>query len=244
MNQKNDLTVKTEVFEGPLEMLLGLIEKRKLLISDISLARVADDYIAKINNLDDFPMAEGAHFILIASTLLLIKSKSLLPVLDLTSEEESDIAELQRRLKLYQTIKETLPKIKEIFGRSPLFFLEERPIEPIFTPDKEIISLNLKTAIWSVISALPKMEKQLPKTVVKKVISLEEMINNLAERISRSLKMSFREYSGFGKKEKTEIIVSFLAMLELVKRGAITAIQNQPFEDIMIETESISTPKY
>ena len=74
-----EYTVKTEAFEGPLELLLNLIEKRKLFISDISLAQVADDYIEYINKQEDFPMASTADFILVASTLVLIKSKSLLP---------------------------------------------------------------------------------------------------------------------------------------------------------------------
>lgn len=238
------LKVKTPIFEGPLEMLLNLIEKRKLLINDISLAKVADEYVERINRMGNFPIAEGAHFILIASTLLLIKSKSLLPVLDLTGEEQSDIEELERRLKIYKLIKESILGLKEIFGTHPAFMLEERPIEPIFTPDETITLGNLKEGIYRVLNALPKPEKVLPKTTVKKVISLEEMINNLADRINKSLKMSFREYSGFGKTEKVNVIVSFLAMLELVKRGAIKVAQEKHFEDITIETESIGTPRY
>jgi len=244
MGDITDLKVKTSIFEGPLELLLNLIEKRKLVINDVSLSKVADDFIEKISRMGDFPIAEGAHFILIASTLLLIKSKSLLPILDLTGEEQSDIEELERRLKMYKIIKDNLQNVKDIFGNSPLFMLEERPIEPIFTSDKTINLNNLRGAIFSVLNALPKSEKKIPKTTIKKVISLEEMINNLAGRITKSLKMSFREYSGFGKAEKLNVIVSFLAMLELVKRGAIKASQENHFEDITIETESIGTPRY
>ena len=80
--------VKTSSFEGPLDLLLDLIEKRKLFINDVSLAKVTDDFIAHIKQFDDLPMAESAHFILIASTLLLIKSKSLLQELNLTEEEK------------------------------------------------------------------------------------------------------------------------------------------------------------
>ena len=72
-------TVKTQSFEGPLDLLLDLIEKRKLFINDISLVKVTDDFIAHVRQFENLPMAESAHFILVASTLLLIKSKSLLP---------------------------------------------------------------------------------------------------------------------------------------------------------------------
>ncbi|MEK7117749.1 MAG: segregation/condensation protein A, partial [Patescibacteria group bacterium] len=83
-----DFKVKTGDFEGPLELLLELIEKRKLHINDVSLSQVADDFIAHIKSLEEFPMNDSADFILIASTLLLIKSKSLLPTLELTEDEK------------------------------------------------------------------------------------------------------------------------------------------------------------
>ena len=80
-------TVKTEIFEGPLDLLLTLVEKRKLFINDISLSQVADDYVLHIKQYSEFPVGEVANFVLVASVLVLIKSKSLLPKLDLTQEE-------------------------------------------------------------------------------------------------------------------------------------------------------------
>ncbi|MDE2172553.1 MAG: segregation/condensation protein A, partial [Patescibacteria group bacterium] len=99
-------TVKTQTFEGPLDLLLDLIEKRKFFISDISLAKVTDDFITHIKQFENMPMGESAHFILVASTLLLIKSKSLLPELALSVEEQGDIRDLETRLKIYKRIKE------------------------------------------------------------------------------------------------------------------------------------------
>src|SRR5690242_7983178 len=84
-------TVKTPAFEGPLDLLLDLIEKHKLAISEISLAKVADDYIAYVKTFSEFPVAMSAHFILVASTLLLIKSRSLLPNLALSDDEKGSI---------------------------------------------------------------------------------------------------------------------------------------------------------
>ena len=101
----DEYLVNTHIFEGPLDTLLSLIEKRKLFISDISLAQVADDYISYVKGLENFPIADSAHFILIASTLVLIKSKSLLPTLTLSEEEEHSIDDLQARLREYQKYK-------------------------------------------------------------------------------------------------------------------------------------------
>lgn len=95
-------SVKTPVFEGPLDLLLSLIEDRKLLISDVSLTKVADDFIGYIQNQVAFPVGTAANFILVSATLLLLKSRALLPVLSLTKDEEGDIKDLEFRLKLYQ----------------------------------------------------------------------------------------------------------------------------------------------
>ncbi len=240
----SDFTIKTEVFEGPLDLLLSLVEKRKLFINDISLASVADDYISYIQRLQNLPVGHTANFILIASTLVLIKSKSLLPTLKLTEEEEASIEDLEQRLKEYQRIKELSIHIKEMFGKSIMFQRNQSAYkDPVFSPDKKTDTENLFFAIKNVIKSLPKKEI-IPQTVVKKVISLEKVIENLTARIQSSLSMSFKEFAGIGKKEKVEIVVGFLAMLELVKQGAIDVIQGEQYGDIKMESKEVGVPKY
>ncbi|HEY4517953.1 MAG TPA: segregation/condensation protein A, partial [Candidatus Paceibacterota bacterium] len=80
--------------------------------------------------------------------------------------------------------------------------------------------------------------------VVDKMMTLEEMIDRLSTRVSSALKTSFREFAGVGKSKKVEVILSFLALLELVKQGAISAAQNEHFEDIAIESGEVGVPKY
>ncbi len=236
-------TVKQTHFEGPLDLLLDLIEKRKLFVNDVSLAKVADDYIAYVKNLSEFPVADSAHFILIASTLLLIKSKSLLPTLNLTNEEQASIDDLQLRLKIYERMRDISQKLRPMFGKEFMFARGERKLDPVFSPDKDMTVANIFAAAGRVLASLPKREF-LPKVMVDKVISLEEMISNLTERISSNLRMSFREFSG-GKKERVHVIVSFLAMLELVKQGVINVTQERHFDDISMETGAdVSVPRY
>jgi len=236
-------TIKQQSFEGPLDALLSLIEKRKLFINDISLAKVADDYLAYVKSFQNFPIADSANFILVASTLVLIKSKSLLPNLDLTAEEQGDIADLERRLKIYKRIKDLSLGVRAIFGKRILFLLEPRKVEPIFSPDAGMTLSSLAMAVKDVLQNLPKKEF-LPKAVVEKVMSLEEMITNLTKRVTDSLRMSFREFSKSDKASKVHIIVSFLAMLELVKQGVISVTQDRHLDDITMETENIGVPKY
>lgn len=235
--------IKTEVFEGPLDLLLNLIEKRKLFINDISISKVTDDFIAYVKNLNKFPIGESANFILIASTLLLIKSISLLPNLHLSEEEEHDIKDLEARLKLYQKIKGLSIGIKKIFGRDIIFVPLARKTNPVFSPDESITLANLLNSAREVIKDIPKNES-LPKVVVRKIISMEEVIENLTERIKTSLSLNFKDFARIGKEDKINVIVSFLAMLELVKQGLIEVMQENQFDDIQMRTQEMSTPKY
>lgn len=240
-------TVQTGEFEGPLELLLDLIERRKMHISDISLAQVADDYIEHINKIGELPMSDTAHFVLVASTLLLIKSKSLLPGLELTSEEEEDMKDLERRLSLYKRVRALSKGIEKNFGETILFptlCAPER--EKIFAPHKSITVKNIFSSANSLIASFPKAET-LTKTIVDKVKSLDEMMGELSERIQKNLKMTFKEFSSTGKKgkeEKLNVVVSFLALLELVKQGAIAVQQSVTFSDIEISSEDVNLPNY
>lgn len=240
-------TVKTAAFEGPLDLLLELVTKRKLFVNDVSLAQVTDDFIAYIEQREDFPIGESAEFILVASTLMLIKSRSLLPMLELTQEEEESIHDLESRLQIYARVKELATELKNIFGKQIIFEKQERQNEVvIFAPDSKTDKENLLLSLQRVIDALPKKEV-LPKVVVRKVISLEEMIDRLAERISKASKLNFHDFHGHNgaltAEKKVSIIVGFLAMLELVKRGAIRVTQEGRGE-IHIESEKIDTPQY
>lgn len=241
---ETEYKIKTEIFEGPLDTLLSLIEKRKLFINDISLSQVADDYINYVKNLENYPIADSAHFILIASTLVLIKSKSLLPNLSLSEEEEKNIEDLEKRLSEYQKYKALSNHLRELFGIHMSYMrLPSREKKIVFSPDRNTNIQNLLETIKIVIENIPKKEI-VQKAIVQKVISLEETIENLTNRITHSLRMSFKDFSGIGKKDKVTVIVSFLAMLELVKQGIIMVKQDKDFQDIEMETQNVTVPRY
>lgn len=242
--------LKTEQFEGPLDLLLTLIEKRKLFIGDFALARVADDYIAHIRRMETYPMSDVANFLLVASTLVLIKSKSILPELALGAEEEEDIEDLKRRLQMYEMFRSLSQHIRTNFGKQIIFERSDRPeMIPVFAPDMRLSVAQMSRSVRDVINALPKAV-ELPKVTIKKVVSIEEMMGRLAERVTKTLKMSFSQFSLHerGKKpereKRVEIVVAFLAMLELVKQGVINAAQERHFGEIDIESQKLDTPQY
>jgi segregation and condensation protein A len=237
--------VRTEVYEGPLDLLLSLIEKRRLLINDIALSEVTDDYLKHLEQNPDIPVAETAQFVLVGSTLLLIKSKSLLPVLSLTNDEQDSIVDLELRLKIldrYKTISRSLLEtyaVNILHGRQ---HVKRKIVE--FSPDASMTIQNLATAMHDVLVHLPKQKPTLTETVVKKVVSLEEMMDKLSERINRSLQVSFRQFSSNAPEGKLNVIVTFLAMLELVRQGVIRVEQHEKFSDIKMHADVVTMPSY
>lgn len=236
-------SIKTQTFEGPLELLLDLVEKRKFLINDISLASVTDEYMAQVSRMQELSLPNTAQFIALAATLLLIKSKSLLPVLELTQEEEEGIGDLEIRLRRYQMYREIAWSIEELFGKQ---VTHERqylpPTKALFVTDAFTTQESITTGIADVLMNLPKKEiKQ--RVQVRKVISLEEMIDRLHARIEKQIKLSFKELLE-DNNERTHVIVGFLAILESFKQGSIFVAQAQRFADIQIEKNGIEAPKY
>lgn len=247
-------TIRTEQFEGPLDVLLNLIEKRKLLINQITLGEVTEEFIQFANRLDgQRALREKAGFVAIASILLLIKAKSLLPVLEITPEEEVDIADLEKRLKILEFMRVAAKKLGIVYGKTPIYEQGNfrREIR-IFAPSQDIHLTSIADAVRSVLSSLPKKEVELPKIRVRKVMSLEEMMERLSTRIHTAMKMTFTTFSKapdmelppnatieeiieVKKASKQHVVVSFLALLELVKQNMLIAEQAENFAEIAIE---------
>ena len=244
---KSTYNVRAQNFEGPLELLLSLIEQKKLFVNEISLAEVTNDYISYIKSLSNIEpgkhIADVSYFILISATLILIKSKSLLPSLSLTDDETEKIVDLENRLKIYKIIKNASIEISNNFGTKIIFMPNERIwSEPIFSPDPLITTSNISSSIMEVIGHLPKKKEPMPEVEVKKIINIDEIINSLTERIQGAMNLSFRKFtegSGATNQEeaKVHVIISFLAMLELVREGIIDVIQNSSFGDIEINKQ-------
>ncbi len=256
--QKNTTYVlKTPHFEGPLDVLLNLIEKRKLLINQVSLAQVTEEFMQYIEGLHDpVYIKEKTNFVSIASVLLLIKAKSLLPEIITTEEETDDIADLERRLKTLEFVRAVSKKIEAQFGKKIIYPEGNfRRDVCIFAPSQDISIPQIHEAISRVIHKLPKPEKKIPEVKVRKVVSIEEMMQRLSTRIQSALTCTFTQFSSRGvgedgetgvdvKEKKQHVVVSFLALLELVKQNMILVEQEKMFDEIDIKSIDIGTPTY
>lgn len=241
--QKSKFSIKTDSYEGPFEVLLDLIEARKLLVNDLALANITEDYIQHVRSQEAFPVEETANFIQIAATLLLIKSKSLIPDLILTEEENSDIEDLKRRLLAYEKVREASRELARIWGKSIMVSAGEHPPEPFFVPSNDLSKETLVDALTRILAARETVE-ELPEARIKSLVSIEEIMDQLTKRVQSAMTLSFKDFTG-NTKEKIQIIVSFLALLELVKQGAVAAEQYEQHGDIRIKhTDSTSVPHY
>ncbi len=241
--QKINFNIKTDVYQGPFEMLLDLIEAHKLLVNDLALANITEDFIQHVRTQNAFPVEETVNFIQIAATLLLIKSKSLIPDLALTDEESADVEDLKRRLEAYEKVREASRELSRICGKAVLFPIGERIPEVTFAPSNDLSASALTEALARVLATRDVVEA-LPEVRVKPLVTIEEMMDKLARRVQSAMTLSFKEFS-IDTKERIEVIVSFLALLELVKQGAVAAEQFSTHGDIRIShTAASSVPRY
>lgn len=235
--------IKTDRFEGPLELLLELVEKRKLLINDISLAEVTNEYLEMVSAMQERSLPHTAQFVALAATLLLIKSKSLLPVLELTTEETEKIEDLEATLRYYQIFRDAGATVRGTFGQTMLC---ERPVsavyEPLFAPDQHCTVTHLHQTLYELVHELP-LTPPKPKVQLAPTVTLEEMIDRLSKRIARDFKLSFSSLHD-GELERKTIAVGFLAVLELCKQGTIIVHQERHFAEIEIEASRFETPRY
>jgi segregation and condensation protein A len=238
--------VKHETFEGPLEVLLELVEKRKLFVNDISLATVTDDFINYIQTRGMHPDMV-ANFLAVAATLILIKARSLLPNIELSPEESESISDLERRMALYQLISHISGELSRAYGKKICFEGVTRAHGPIFAPDPTLTIAELPLLISNIISRIPPPPAAKPEARVTITVSITEVLTTLQERIERMLSCNFNDIQvsapdGDAKSQKVYTIVSFLGMLELVRRGLIAANQAGEFESINLEHHSTNQP--
>lgn len=240
---KTNFNIKTEAYNGPFELVLDLIEERKLLVNDLALAHITEDFIQHVRKQTEFPVEETANFIQIAATLLLIKSKSLIPDLTLSEEENADVEDLKRRLAAYEKVREASRELARIYGKAVMLPAGERAPEVMFAPSQDLSASALAEALARVLAAREEVE-ELPEARVKPLVTIEEMMDQLAKRVQSAMTLSFKDFAGSAQ-EKVEVIVSFLALLELVKQGAVAAEQYATYGDIRIShTAATSVPRY
>ena len=224
-----------KIFEGPLDLLLDLIEKEELEVTDVSLAQVADQFLKYLEDSENVSPEYLADFLLVAGKLVLIKSKAILPTLELEKEEEEDIEELKARLKEYQKFKEIAKELRKLESRKKMLFSRQSysGMKTIFCPPKKLSISNLQNIFENVLDKLPKVEV-LAQETIKKVISIKDKIEYLKKSLLERIDLTFHGVIA-DRKDKVEIVVTFLAVLELVRNNLVFIEQEEMFGEIKIK---------
>lgn len=224
------IVYKIEKFEGPLELLLELIESEKLPIAEVSLAQVADQFLQYVETAEELPTETIADFLTVAAKLMVIKAKLLI---DWMTPEE-DGPSLEHQLKMYKSYRDASRWIYERLRQEN--FSYSRPkmitlITPKFAPPNDL-NVDVMASVFA--RAIDRLRPivELPKKVIAKAVTIAEKISLFKNFITKRQQFKFHET--LSSISRTEIIVSFLAMLELVKQNVIDVVQDEHLSDIHI----------
>ena len=245
-----EISYKLDNFEGPLDLLLHLIEKNKVSIYDIPIVLITEQYLEYVNQMDHEDLDVVSDFLVMAATLLDIKSRMLLPKVEKEEEEDEEDprAELVRRLLEYKMYKYMAQELEEREQEAELLFFKEPTIprevakyeEPLDL-DKLLDGLTLAKLQRIFDSVMRRQKEKVDPirskfgTIKREPISLETKIMDVMHYARKHRKFSFRQMLE-RQRDKLEVVVSFLAILELMKIGKIHLTQEHTFDDMWIET--------
>lgn len=235
------IDVKLEKFEGPLGLLVQLIDKQELDITQISLAQIADQYVSYIRENGNIDPDLSADFLVIAAKLLFIKSKTLLPYIN--PEEEEETEELEQQLKMFKEFLDASQRLEGIIKAKNFMFSRRHRkgelkyiigSEHLFSPPKNLKKEELARQLRGLIKQQEGKDKhRLEEGELEYKINLEEKITEIQQKLMKRLSYSFNKLAG-NSASRTEVIVSFLAILELAKQRNVKLEQKGSFSDIMV----------
>ncbi len=229
--------VKLEIFQGPMDLLLFLIKKEKIDIYDIPIASITQQYVEYIELMKMLDLEIAGEFLVMAATLVHIKSKMLLPQdEEVEAEEEDPREDLVQRLLEYKKFKEASEQLQEMYHKQKNVFLRSGTYE-----DNKIVlddgTEYLEASLFDLITSFRKVLKSVSKETFHKVLKNSFSVSDKIHEIYHLLKESSRVYFFNLFQEaasKDEIIVTFLAVLELIKMREILIVQKDFFSDIEI----------
>lgn len=234
------VTFRTEEFEGPLDLLLQLVEREELDISEVSLSKVADQYVAHVNSAKGkIPPEELADFLVIAAKLVFMKSRLIMP--SIADEEFEEGPDLASQLRLYHKFMHAAQRLDECWNANRISFPRARRVvrslDVAFAPPAGISVSGMHGAMKQIIARLTPVVK-LPEAAVKRAVRIQDKIAEFAKKLRSKTKLTFSHFVK-GAKDKHERVVSFLALLELVKQRVVSVNQDDLFEDIDIAANDL-----
>lgn len=240
MFETNKYAIKIDNFEGPLDLLCHLIDKNKMDIYDIKINEIADQYIEYLNQMEEMNLDIASEFIMMASTLIYLKSKSLLPKQE-EAEEELTEEELIQRIIEYKKYKEIIKKLKVNYEENSKIFLGNQ--EQIELPkkriekeyNKDLIPNLYKTLLEKNEEKINKNAENIEKIAITDNYTVTSKVKEMFKALIKNNKFVFNKLFSLKEHNKQEVVTAFSGLLEMSKRDKVNTKQEDLFEDIIVE---------
>ena len=238
--ESNKYAIKIDNFEGPLDLLCHLIDRNKMNIYDIKISEIADQYIEYINQMEENNLEVTSEFLVMASTLLFIKSKGLLPN-QVEAEEELTEEQLIQRIIEYKKYKEITSKLranydefsKRFFKIAEVIELPKQKLEVEYS--KEILPDLYKKLIERNNEKINQNAKNIEKIAIVETYTVASKVKEMFKELVRKPKVVFNKLYSLSKCNKQEVVTAFTGLLELSRRNKVTTVQETLFGDITVE---------
>lgn len=240
MFETNKYAIKIDNFEGPLDLLCHLIDKNKMDIYDIKINEIADQYIEYLNQMEEMNLDIASEFIIMASTLIYLKSKSLLPKQE-EAEEELTEEELIQRIIEYKKYKEIIKKLKVNYEENSKIYLGTR--ENIELPkqeiekeyEKDLIPNLYKTLLEKNEEKINKNAENIEKIAITDNYTVASKVKEMFKALIKNNKFVFNKLFSLKEHNKQEVVTAFSGLLEMSKRDKVKTKQEDLFKDIIVE---------
>ncbi len=241
MLETNKYAIKIENFEGPLDLLCHLIDKNKMDIYDIKINQIADQYIEYLNKMEEMNLDIASEFLVMASTLIYLKSKTLLPKQDDEEEKELTEEELIQRIIEYKKYKEIIKKFKKnyeengdmYFGSREDIELPKQNIEKEY--DKEVIPTLYKNLLNRLEQKVNKNAENIQKIAITDTYTVTSKVKEMFKVLIKKNKFVFNKLFSVKEHNKQEVVTAFSGLLEMSRRNKVNTIQEELFDDIVVE---------
>lgn len=235
------IQIKIENFEGPLDLLCYLVDKNKMNIYDINLNEITEQYLQYIHQMEKQKLAISSEFLVMASALLLIKSKGLLPKTDGAEEEELTEEELIRRIVEYKRYKEITSKLRElyntysdtIFGKPEKMELPKQILEKSYEADLLVNIYNNMMEKFE--ERINTNAENIEKIAIRETYSVGSKVKEIFKELLKKPKFVFNKKYTVSKCNKAEVVTAFTGLLELSRRSKVITEQEELFGDITVE---------
>lgn len=240
MLETNKYEIKIENFEGPLDLLCHLIEKNKMDIYEIKISEITDQYIEYLNKMESMNLEIASEFLIMASTLIYIKSRSLLPK-QVEDDKELTEEELIQRIIEYKKYKEISEKIREnynlfsnrIFGKEEALDLPKQNLEKEFNPN--IIPELYSKLITRNEEKVNKNAINIEKIAITDTYTVSSKVKEIFRALVNKPKIVFNKLFSLSEHNKQEVVTAFTGLLELSRRSKVITTQEKLFDDIIVE---------